>query len=187
MTRAEAATLLDSLTAGGKAVAKANSGTYVGKADGKTGVISYKGVLFATNERYQAPVVVGKSDEVKLALAHGPSSNAGDPDALNLAIYSNPKSTSTNKSVFMWQYGSAQMGGTAGRTDWTQFVEENPDIIVVTSSHRGGFWGSIDLSSLEGYDADKYWGSNNLARLDLLACLKWINQNIASFGGNPRT
>lgn len=186
MTRGEAATVLDNLTDGGRAVARANSGTYVGKADSETGVISYKGVLFATNERYQAPVVVENSSQVKLALAHGPASSGGDPDALNLAIYTNPKSTSANKSVFMWQYGSAQMGGSAGRTDWTRFVAENPDIIVVTSSHRGGFWGSIDLSSLKGYDADKYWGSNNLARLDLLACLKWINQNISAFGGNPR-
>ena len=186
MTRAEAATLLDNLTAGGRAVAHANSGTYIGKADGRTGVVSYQGVLFATNERYQAPVVVGKSSEVKLAVASGPSSNEGDPGALNLTIYANPNGTSANKPVFMWQYGSAQMGGNPSRTNWTQFVEENPDIIVVTSSHRGGFWGSIDLSSLEGYDADKYWGSNNLARLDLLACLKWINQNISAFGGNPK-
>ena len=46
---------------------------------------------------------------------------------------------------------------------------------------------SIDLSSLEGYEEQKdiYQYSNNLARLDLLACMKWIDQNIAAFGGDP--
>ena len=168
-------------------VAGAPSGTYVGTVDEETGVVAYKGVLFATNERFQAPEVVPECNQVVWATEYGPASTSGDPEALNLVVYVNPKSTNPYKSVFMWQYGSAQNGGTTSRTNWSNFVAENPDIIVVTPNHRGGFWGSVDLSGLEGYEAveETYKYSNNLARLDLLACLKWINQNIAAFGGNP--
>ncbi|HJA63859.1 MAG TPA: CocE/NonD family hydrolase [Candidatus Intestinimonas stercoravium] len=185
--RAEVVTILDQITGGGNSVAKAPTGTYIGDVDEETGVVAYKGIDFATHERFQAPVVAGESDQVVLATEFGPPSDAGDPDALNLVVYVNPASTSSDKSVFMWQYGSAQKGGVTSKSDWTNFVAENPDIIVVTPNHRGGFWGSIDLSSLDGYEEQKdiYQYSNNLARLDLLACLKWIDQNIAAFGGDP--
>lgn len=187
ITRAEVIAILDQITGGGTGVVKAPTGTYIGEVQGESGVVAYKGIEFATHERFQAPVVVGESDQVVLATEYGPASDAGDPDALNLVVYVNPNSTNPNKSVFMWQYGSAQKGGVTSRSYWANFVAENPDIIVVTPNHRGGFWGSIDLSTLEGYEEQKdvYQYSNNLARLDLLACLKWINQNISAFGGNP--
>ena len=167
-------------------VAKAATGTYVGKVQAN-GTVAWKGIQYATAGRFEKPVMVPESSETIECFKHGPASNAGDPGALNLVVYANPNSTSTNKSVFVWQYGSAQMGGSTSKTDWSRFVEENPDIIVVTPNHRGGFWGSIDLSSLEGYDEvkDTYKYSNNLARLDILECLKWVNKNIAAFGGNP--
>lgn len=168
------------------AVATAPTGKYVGKVL-DNGTIAWRGIQYATAERFQAPEMVAESSQTIYCYEHGPASNAGDPGALNLVVYANPESTSTNKSVFVWQYGSAQAGGSTEKTDWSNFVKENPDIIVVTPNHRGGFWGSIDLSCLEGYDEveETYKYSNNLARLDLLECLKWVNKNIASFGGNP--
>lgn len=165
---------------------KAPTGTYIGQEQ-PNGTYAFKGIQYATAGRFEAPVVVPESEDTFLCYKHGPSSDAGDPGALNLVVYVNPESTGKEKSVFMWQYGSAQRGGSTSKTDWSEFVKKNPDIIVVTPNHRGGFWGSIDLSALEGYDKveETYRCSNNLARLDLLACLKWINQNIAAFGGNP--
>lgn len=187
VTRAEVVAILDQITGGGKGIVKAPAGTFIGETQGESGVVAYKGILYATHERFQAPVVAQESQQVVLATEYGPASDAGDPDALNLVVYVNPNSTNPNKSVFMWQYGSAQKGGVTSKSYWANFVAENPDIIVVTPNHRGGFWGSIDLSALEGYEEQKetYQYSNNLARLDLLACLKWINQNISAFGGNP--
>ena len=188
MTRGEAATVLDNLTDGGRAVAKADSGTYIGKVIKSNGTIAYRGIQYATHERWEAPVMVSGRSDVIPALNFGPNSIDGYEDDLNLVVYVNPNSTNPNKSVFMWQYGCGQRGGDTANHDWSGFVAENPDIIVVTPNHRGNFWGSIDLSQLQGYDAvaDKYQYSNNLARLDLLTCLKWINKNIAAFGGNPK-
>ena len=113
------------------------------------------------------------------------STNRGD-DCLNLNIWAADNNL-TNKSVYMYIFPGAQIGGDNTKQQWTEFVRENPDIIVVQPNYRAGYWGSLDLSTLEGYDTveDEYKYSNNLGRLDLLECLKWINQNIEAFGGNP--
>ena len=34
---------------------------------------------------------------------------------------------------------------------------------------------------------EAYSASNNLARLDILQCLRWVRENIAAFGGDPDT
>ncbi len=165
-------------------IANAKSGTYVGKLD-ENGMLVYRGIQFADFEPYQAPTAVSNQGLVYADEA-GPASTKGEKGCLNISIFLNPN-YSGKRHVYMYQYGSAQNGGSNATMNYSNFVKENPDIIVVTPNHRGGFFGSIDLSSLAGYDAaaaKKYAGSNNLARLDLLECLKWINANIEAFGGD---
>jgi para-nitrobenzyl esterase len=168
-------------------------GSYIGQEE--SGVYIWRGIQFAMAPRFQAPEKMPDSDDVINAFTHGKSTSGaagGDIDCLNLAVYVNPIDTGNPKSVFMWIFGSANNGGSPSASDWTQFVAANPDIIVVTPNHRGGRFGSIDLRQLEGYDAytdengyNPYDVSNNIARLDILEVLKWINENIAAFGGNP--
>ncbi len=165
-------------------VAEAPSGTYVGFYE-DNGMVTFRGVQFADFEPFKAPTVATDNGLV-IADEVGPASNMGEEGCLNVSIFLNPNYEGL-RHVYMYQYGSAQAGGTNARCQYKNFVEKNPDIIVVTPNHRGGFFGSIDLSQLEGYDAvaEDYKYSNNLARLDLLACLKWIHENIEAFGGDP--
>jgi para-nitrobenzyl esterase len=173
-------------------------GKYIGKLE--SGVEIWRGIQFATAPRFQAPGKMPDSDQVIEAFTHGKSTSGatgGDIGCLNLAVYVNPIDTGKPKSVFMWVFGSANSGGSPGGNpgapiDWTKFVAANPDIIVVTPNHRGGRFGSIDLRQLTGYENyrdangyNPYDVSNNIARLDILEVLKWINENIAAFGGNP--
>lgn len=169
-----------------KYTVKAHSGVYNGEVQ-ENGTVMFKGVQFAVCERWQRPAVVPASPREIDATEFGPASDKGDPDCLNAVIYMDPRSTCAKKAVFMWQYGSAQIGGSNANLSFANFVEKNPDIIVVCPNHRGHFFGSINLSSLDGYEEKKalYDASQNLARLDLLACLKWIRENIEAFGGDP--
>jgi len=168
-------------------------GSYIGQQE--YGIYIWRGIQFATAPRFQAPGKMPRSKAVINAFTHGKSTfgaTGGDIDCLNLAVYVNPIDTGKPKSVFMWVFGSANMGGSPNASDWTNFVAANPDIIVVTPNHRGGRFGSIDLRQLQGYENyrdakgyNPYDVSNNIARLDILEALKWINKNIAAFGGNP--
>ena len=175
-------------------VAGAPSGTYISDV-AENGTLLWKGIKFANAERWKAPTMVPESNSVYICNEYGQvpmqddrrtdSTNRGD-DCLNLNIWAADNNL-TNKSVYMYIFPGAQIGGDNTKQQWTEFVRENPDIIVVQPNYRAGYWGSLDLSTLEGYDTveDEYKYSNNLGRLDLLECLKWINQNIEAFGGNP--
>ena len=67
--------------------------------------------------------------------------------------------------------------------DCHNFVKENPDVIVVTIAYRLGVFGFLHLSHLS--DGKDYPDAQNLEALDQIAALRWINENIETFGGNP--
>ena len=55
------------------------------------------------------------------------------------------------------------------------------DVVVVTLNHRLNVLGFLDLSAF----GEKYATSGNAGLLDLVAALRWVNNNIAAFGGDP--
>lgn len=163
-----------------KTVVSDDINTFVGVLN-DNGTVTYRGIKYAEFEPWQASEMITNYG-VYYADTYGPGSTQGDPDCLTVNVYVNPN-YSGKRHVYMYQYGCGQRGGSNATQDWTKFVAENPDIIVVTPNHRGGFFGSLDLSVLDGWTED-YKYSNNLARIDLLNVLKWINTNIETFGGD---
>ena len=67
--------------------------------------------------------------------------------------------------------------------DCTNFINENPDMIVVTVAYRLAAYGFMHLSHLP--DGSDYPDAQNLGILDQLMALKWVHENIAGFGGDP--
>jgi para-nitrobenzyl esterase len=55
-------------------------------------------------------------------------------------------------------------------------------VVVVQTNHRLGLLGFLYLDEVAGSD---YAGSGNMGILDIAAGLKWVNKNIAEFGGDP--
>src|SRR6266496_5399749 len=58
------------------------------------------------------------------------------------------------------------------------------DAVSVTVNHRLNLLGFLDLSEIAG---TAYADSVNVGMTDLVAALKWVHENIASFGGDPDT
>ena len=80
--------------------------------------------------------------------------------------------------------GAWVIGGTGvDLFDCTNFVKENPDVIVVTVAYRLGILGFLHLSHLP--DGKDYPDAQNLGLLDQKMALKWVHENIAGFGGDP--
>ena len=190
---------------------KCVNGTFVGKKN--DGVIAYKGIPFVGRQpvgelRWKAPVDVvpddgvyeayyyGKSCPQKEHFSEGASLYVQGEDCLYLNVWkADEKSVDGRKSgaamrdgkkpVMVWIHGGGWVAsGTSDPTyDCQNLVKENPDIIAVSITYRLGFLGFLHLSHLP--DGKDYPDAQNLAIMDQMMALKWIHENIASFGGDP--
>ena len=177
---------------------KCVNGTFVGQqADN---VISYKGIPFVGQQpigalRWKAPVDVVPDNGIYEAYYYGktPVQADGDPaalyvqgkDCLYLNVWQSAKKSAAKKPVMVWIYGGGfETGGTIDpQYDCTNFINENPDMIVVTVAYRLAAYGFMHLSHLP--DGSDYPDAQNLGILDQLMALKWVHENIAGFGGDP--
>lgn len=184
--------------AGERASVIAENGTYAGYRNAD-GICRFLGIPFGRARRWErAQDVETTTEDVVWADRCGPApwqehSGLSVPvseDCLNLNLYVRNMEQS-GKAVLVWIYGGAQVAGSnigpdAGGEpllDAGRIVEENPDILVVVPNYRVGVWGSLNLSVLDGYN-ETYRSGSNLARLDIVQCLKWVRRNIAAFGGD---
>ena len=178
---------------------KCINGTFVGK---KTeGIIAYKGIPFVGKQpvgelRWKAPVDCVPDDGVYEAYYNGKSPcQVNDmwqkaslyvqgEDCLNLNVWK-ADDGGKKKPVMVWIHGGAfEVGGTVEtREEGTNFVKENPDIILVSVEYRLGVFGFFHLSHLP--DGKDYPDAQNLGLMDQVMALKWVHENIAGFGGDP--
>lgn len=88
---------------------------------------------------------------------------------------------SSPRPVMVWVHGGAYTFGSASQLlfDGTRLVADG-DVVLVTINYRLGAFGFLDLS---GIDADRFDG--NLALKDVLLALRWVQENIHAFGGDP--
>ena len=178
---------------------KCINGTFVGKK--RDGVIAYKGIPFVGKQpvgelRWKAPVDVVADDGVYEAYYNGKtpcqtydrsqvaSLYVIGEDCLYLNVW-RADNGGTKKPVMVWIHGGAfEFGGTVEpREEGTNFVKENPDVILVSIEYRLGAFGFWHLSHLP--DGKNYPDAQNLGLMDQMMALKWIHENIANFGGDP--
>ena len=83
--------------------------------------------------------------------------------------------------VYVWIHGGGYTGGSAIAPvfDGAEFAREG--VVLVTVAYRLGVFGFLDVGPLLG---PEYAGSGNNAIRDLVMSLKWVQENIAAFGGD---
>ncbi|XP_042133243.2 carboxylesterase 1C-like isoform X2 [Peromyscus maniculatus bairdii] len=98
-------------------------------------------------------------------------------DCLYLNIYTPADLTKSNRlPVMVWIHGGRLMIGGASTYDGLA-LSAHEDVVVVTIQYRLGIWG---LLSTGDEHSPGNWG-----HLDQVAALRWVQDNIANFGGNP--
>jgi len=94
-------------------------------------------------------------------------------DCLYVNVCAPDRPSATPRPVFVWIHGGGYMvgGGPEGIGDGETFVRDH-DVVVVTFNYRLGAFGFFD--------------DTNCGVLDQIAALRWVRDNIAAFGGDPR-
>jgi len=83
------------------------------------------------------------------------------------------------RPVLVWLHGGAFTSGSGALYDGSRLAEEG-DIVVVTVNYRLGVFGFVDFASVLEVDVP-----SNLGLRDQLAALRWVQQEVAAFGGDP--
>ncbi|XP_033121774.1 cholinesterase 2-like [Anneissia japonica] len=171
--------------------------TTLGKVAGKTILFSedsyigvnkyidvYKGIPYAEppvgNLRFENPRPKEPWMGTLNATEYSPmciQSSGGEDDCLYLNIFV-PQSKPHNASVMFFIHGGSFLTGTASTDVYSGVVlAAIGDVIVVTINYRLNIYGFLTTGD------DEYPG--NVGLLDQLEALKWVNQNIGAFGGDP--
>jgi para-nitrobenzyl esterase len=105
-------------------------------------------------------------------------------DCLYLNVLTPAESSRSKLPVMVWMHGGAYFAGCGNDPIWNLPRLPQQGVVLVTVNHRLGPIGlvahpEISKESPEGV-------SGNYLFLDLIASLKWIQNNIAAFGGDPR-
>ena len=181
--------------------ASCSNGVFEGVLSGD--IISWKGIPYAKapvdSLRWKAPEAPDNSTETfradkftAIPIQYVSASNPEyympqDEDCLYLNIWKASGDESALKPVMVWIHGGAFKDGAAASPyyDGQSFVENNPEVIYITVDYRLGLMGFIDFVNSGLAGAEDFKDSGNLGNLDILQSLKWLKENIASFGGDP--
>ncbi len=159
------------------------------------GLAVYKGIPFAAppvvDLRWKAPQPAAKWDGIKQAdkYAPGPMQGGNPPsgkseDCLYLNIWSPAKTNKDRIPVLVWIYGGGFNAGSTSETVYSGEKLAKKGVVLVSIAYRVGQLGFMAHPELSAESPNHV--SGNYGLLDMIAALKWIQKNIAAFGGDPK-
>ncbi|HUL81170.1 MAG TPA: carboxylesterase family protein [Gammaproteobacteria bacterium] len=186
---------------GAPATAHVEQGALAGTTDGD--VNTFLGVPFAAPPigelRWKAPQPAAKWQGARSATAFAPScpqavtpqgfgpwtaeyvvQGAVAEDCLYLNVWAPAEKRS--QPVLVWIHGGAFTSGSGSVPIYEGAALAREGIVVVTINYRLGALGFLAHPEL----TKEAGTSGNYGLLDTIAALRWVEQNIAMFGGDPR-
>ncbi|WP_292648527.1 carboxylesterase family protein [Nocardioides sp.] len=115
----------------------------------------------------------------QLAPAYGGESTF-DEDCLFLNVFAPNKPGKRKLPVMVWFHGGGNTTGSSTGYDGSKLAVDG-DVVVVSVNYRLGAIGWLAHAGLDGA-----YESGNYGLLDQQAALRWVQRNIAAFGGNRR-
>jgi para-nitrobenzyl esterase len=111
-----------------------------------------------------------------------PDKGEQSEDCLHLNVWTPALRDGKKRPVLFYIHGGAYNNGTVNCDlyDGNRLCHRG-DVVVVTVNHRLNAFGYMYLGDLGGKE---YTDSGNAGMLDIVLALKWVQQNIAEFGGD---
>ena len=184
-------------------------GEILGSTCRLSGVISFKGIRYATAGRWEYPKQVTEWEGVYDATSYGNCSyqprafyNEEDnlkkifyynefrkgekytysEDCLFLNVWTPESATSESKlPVIVYIHGGGYTGGCGHEKHFDDPIWPTKGVIAVTINYRLGPMGFLCLPELR----DEAGHCGNYGLYDQLCAINWVRDNIASFGGDP--
>lgn len=181
--------------------ARISNGWIEGNYDVKSGLQMYFGIPFAKPPvgplRWKAPQPVPSWTGVKQTKKFGPRPVQGivfgdmmsrsdglSEDCLYLNVWTPAKRNTKGLPVLVYFFGGGFVAGDASEPRYDGANMAKQGIVTVTVNYRlniFGFFAHPELSK-----EATYHGSGNYGLLDQHEALKWVQKNIAVFGGDPK-
>lgn len=158
---------------------------------------AFRGIPFAAppvgNLRWKAPQPAASWINVRDASTFGnecpqfelnTGQYGGDEDCLTLNVFSSQSPAQQPQPVMVFFHGGGNVSGNAHSSPTQLDLPPlaNQGAVVVTAQYRLGILGFLTTPQLATEDAGSA-GAYGL--LDMIEALKWVQQNIAAFGGDP--
>ncbi len=175
-------------------VVKTAQGKVRGSRQGSVSV--FKGMRYGADtsgpNRFRPPQPPPTWSGVQDALAYGPQSpqmrgpladkGPMSEDCLRVNVWT-PRTDLARRPVMVWFHGGGFEAGSASQKvyDGSRLAARG-DVVVVSLNHRLNVFGHCFLGDRLG---EAYAAAGNVGYLDLIAALRWVRENIASFGGDP--
>ncbi|MGB4984925.1 MAG: carboxylesterase family protein [Erysipelotrichaceae bacterium] len=172
-------------------IIKTNKGDIAGQY--QDNMMVFKGIPYAKPPvkelRFAPPVAMDVWDGVKECYEYGNCSTQApcilvnskpSEDCLYLNVWAPKLDPNKKYPVYFWIHGGGYFNGCGSMEYYDGSSFANKDVIVVTINYRLGALGFLALETL----MNKYGTTGNWGMLDQIAALKWVNENIAAFGGD---
>jgi para-nitrobenzyl esterase len=118
-------------------------------------------------------------------LFHWDDGQAGE-DCLRINVWTPGINDNRKRTVMVWMHGGGYVAGSG--QELAAYEGENlarrGDVVVVSMNHRLGTFGFLNLAEAGG---ERYASSGNAGMIDLVFSLEWVRDNIANFGGDPKS
>lgn len=176
---------------------KCNNGSFIGAETENT--IVWRGIPYATqpvgNLRWKKALPTADDNGTYEAIKYGsiPLAPVNDSqgkaefgeDCLILNVFCGKACEDTKKPVMAWIHGGGFVAESTAQPlyDMTKLAVLYPEIVFVSIEYRLGYMGFMNFEKVPG--GENYKDATNLGLLDQLEALRWIQKNIAGFGGDP--
>lgn len=167
----------------------------------ESGVNVFKGVPFAAppvgENRWRAPQPLQPWQGVRSAKKFGDDPMQGNPfgdmgfdaekkseDCLYLNVWTPSKTMTDRLPVVIYFNGGGLIAGSGSEPRYSGRQMARHGIVAVTANYREGIFGFFSHPQLS--KETSYKGSGNYGFMDQAAAIKWVYENIAAFGGDPK-